>query len=81
MNKTLREWEKERSFIIKHASEKELDNQISEDEIQNEMNNFLVANRKVGVIHDDRIDFLINNGYEVNRENMVDLTLSAKPKD
>lgn len=33
-----------------------------------------------GVNHADRIEFLKANGYEVNRQTLVDINLSAKPK-
>lgn len=36
---------------------------------------------KTGVNHSDRIKFLKDNGYEVTRENMIDSSLSARPKE
>lgn len=34
--------------------------------------------KKIGVNHEDRVAFLEANGYEVTRENMVDVNLSHR---
>lgn len=35
----------------------------------------------VGVNHEDRVEFLKNNGYEVTRENMTNPELSVRQED
>lgn len=69
--------EKRQGVII--TGDFDLSQKMTEDEFAE-----LIRNEKVeyvGVDHEFRVNFLKNNGYEVNRENMVDLSLTVNPTD
>jgi hypothetical protein len=68
--KTLQEWEELHNCQIKN--EDDGSKKLTEDEFQD-----IPRSQRHGVIHKDRIEFLQDNGFEVNRENMIDHRLSA----
>lgn len=76
MSKTLAELEKERGFIAVDATAEELDKPVGDKKLIA----MHLEGATVAVNHDHRVEFLKANGYEVTRENMVDSSLSAKPK-
>lgn len=71
--KSLATWEKERGFIF--AGNVDLDQQLTEDEFTDML--FNGKTPAIGVDHKERAKFLKNNGYEVNRENMINSDLST----
>lgn len=79
--KTLREWEQECGFIVKDASEKELNKQFTQSEAWAravpEGDRF-----PHGVSWNDRLKFLEDNGYEPTRENIAngDLPNTSTPE-
>lgn len=75
LKKPVTQWEKEQLMVVNIPDgDKLLDKEVTADEFKSlvDKHNF------VGVNHEDRIQFLEDNGYEVNRKNMVDPELSAK---
>ena len=74
--KTIEQWEKEKGLIV--IDDIDPKQELSEAEF-NKRYSFLGSNT-VGVNHEDRIQFLEANGYEVTRENMINSELSAKEK-
>lgn len=72
--KTIRDWEKQKGFIVKTATD--LDQQMTEQEFD-----AISLSEKHGVDHESRTQFLNDNGYEVTRENMINTSLSAATDD
>lgn len=88
-SKTLLEWEEtmglmftgdvhlDRKLVgIVPGSEPQID-----DEEKDELQAYMRKNPYLGVNHADRTKFLEDNGYEVTRENMMNVELSAKPPE
>lgn len=65
--KTITEWEKIKNVII-------LDTDTSLNMTEEEFDDISI-DRKIGVAHEDRKIWLKNNGYKVNRENMINVNL------
>lgn len=70
-SKTLSEWEVEKGVLVIDGNPKDA---MTEAEF-----NAIDIGKKWGVDHARRIKFLEDNGYKVNRENMINPELSAKP--
>lgn len=68
--KTIKDWELEKGFIVRGAQPM---TKLTEQEFDD-----IPAGEKVGVNHKDRVQFLKDNGYEVTRENMINVDLGAK---
>lgn len=77
--KAIKTWEKERGIIIV-ADDIDLDKRVTEDEINELITTKLNegGGQIVGVNHEDRTQFLKENGYEVTRENLINGNLSRK---
>lgn len=69
--KTIEEWEKELGFIVID------DTDISKKITGKEAGELFMSPSAKGVDHEQRIAFLKENGYEVNRENLADHELSS----
>lgn len=70
--KALKTYEKERGLIFV-GDAVDLDARYSEEEFLE----FWSVNEYVGVDHESRTEWLKNNGYEVNRKNMIDHSLET----
>lgn len=77
MKKTFEKWEIERGMFAKDLSLFNSSKEITLEEFNDITSNNL--NVIVGVNYKDRVQFLRANGYEVNRENLMNSELSAKP--
>ena len=76
---TFEQWEEKIGIISDHFDPKTKDNKLTEDEFRELA---MPTNDSFrGVMHEDRIKFLKDNGYELTRENMCNPDLSAKPKN
>ena len=75
--KTFNDWEKEYGCLVVGTPEKELTQAITKDEF--EAIAFKDGKVPQGVNWDDRTKFLQENGYAINRKNMIDSSLSHKP--
>lgn len=77
MKKTFEEWEKSKGFFARNPGDFSSSKTITEEEFDD----LLRTNRDgfVAVFYKERIEFLNKNGYEVNRENLINSDLSAKP--
>lgn len=69
VTKTIGEFEKQKNCILIGADPKK---KVTEEEFDS------YPAQKWGVMHDDRIEFLKANRYEVTRQNMVDPNLSSR---
>lgn len=69
--KKLDEWERQKGYLVRRLSDPEV--MMTEEEF-----NAIPFSDLHGVDHEMRTKFLIDNGYEVTRENMI-ADLSAKP--
>lgn len=68
--KKLSEWEKQKGMVVKPPVDDVLMTEEEFDDID--------INDKVLVAYEGRVKFLEDNGYDVTRENMVDVYLSAR---
>lgn len=75
--KTFNEWEIEQGVLVIGTLTKDLEKQMTKEEF--EAVAYKDGKFPHGVNWTDRTKFLENNGYAVNRKNMVDSSLSAKP--
>ncbi len=72
--KSIEAWERERGLVIQG------DVDPSQEVTAEEFEKLRVKQGHLGVNHEDREQFLKDNGYELSRENLVDASLSAVPK-
>lgn len=72
--KTIGELEREKGVVI--LGDINPNEKISKEDFKNLL---LSPLNYVGVNYEDRIKFLKDNGYEVNRANLTDWNLSTKP--
>lgn len=75
--KTIADWEKERSMVI--TDKVDVTKKVTEAEFEK-----LIVGKQnwVGIDHTFREQWLKDNGYEVTRENLIDLELrSPEPAD
>lgn len=73
--KKFSEWEVEKGFLVKEADDKQLNQKLTEQEF---MDMVVVDGRMPYSIQwDNRTQFLKDNGYEVTRENLGNVDLSA----
>ena len=75
--KALKTLEKERGILF--TSDVDPDERYSDEEFTDLLNADTSA--WIGVDHEGRTQFLKDNGYEVNRHNMLDGSLSIKPQE
>lgn len=74
--KSYTQWEKELGVINIKASAEVLQSKLTKEQFIEAWGDEVPQ----GVNHKDRVKFLEDNGYEVNRQNMADASLSAKPQ-
>lgn len=73
--KKFSEWEVEKGFLVRDADTKQLNEKLTEQEF---MDKVVVDDRMPFSIHwESRVQFLKDNGYEVTRENLGNVELSA----
>ena len=77
MKKTFEQWEIEKNLFAVDLSRWNSSKQMTEEEFIS----ISTANlgEFIGVNYKDRVVFLKGNGHEVNRENLINNLLSAKP--
>jgi len=73
-NKTIKELEIAYGVVVKDIKVDPNTNITVE-----EFEELILTGKTVGVNHEDRVNFLQDNGYKVTRENLIDPELSAKP--
>lgn len=77
--KTFEEWEKSKNRMAIDSSRINTTKQITEEEFE-QMHVADTQNWRT-VMYKDRVQFLKANGYDVNRENLLNAELSAKPAE
>lgn len=77
IKKSFEDWEKSTGWFAIDENKIKADSQLSEDEFINIIRTS--EGQFTGVSYDDRIIFLKSNGYKINRANLIDGNLSAKP--
>jgi hypothetical protein len=75
--KIVETWEREKGMMLVVADHTLLKKNVSEDEFMK----LTDTQGWRGVNYTDRIKFLNDNGYEVNRENLTNPELSAIPRE
>lgn len=70
--KSLRDWEKEKNFMIRDTTDDT--EQLTEAEFMSRV----VETGFYTVNHDERTEFLTANNYELTRENYMDSNLSSR---
>lgn len=73
--KTIEQWEREKGWLVTRPDVNP-QQKLSEEDFD-----AIPHNEKTGVNYEDRIKFLKANGYEVNRQNLGDSSLSHKEPD
>jgi hypothetical protein len=79
---TMAEWEQELSimFVKDYVANKKLTRQQVYD-IRDTYDKETMQPGVIGVTHEERKQWLTDNGYEVNRENMLNGDLTVKQED
>ena len=79
IRKTFEEWERARGMYARDLTKYKTSKDLSEEEFI-EITSANLADF-AGVDTEHRLKFLKENGYEVNRANLIDPELSAKPRE
>lgn len=73
--KLITTWEKEKGIIFT-SPDIDIKSKVDENEINGLINNNMTF--VLGINWADRVNFLKSNGYEVTRDNLIDVNLPSK---
>lgn len=79
VTKSLEDWEKQRGFLTVDRKKYPANKKMTAEEVDVLLHD--TPGATMGIMFEERIKFLEDNGYEVNHKNMLDSSLTVVQKD